>query len=158
MSGFVPWLGKIFGGGKALEQGLETVDKATTGVIAGMDALFYTDEEKAHDSVKVTQMRMDMVKSLQDSFAPRSVTRRVLAIIIVGSTFLHFNIAIVLGLLANLWPKMITIGDKATNAWDGALTYTMSIIAQEIKIALIVVFFYFGYYGVKQIIQKRNGG
>lgn len=151
------WFGKIFGTGKALESGLKTVDTVANSMVSGIDALFFTEEEKSNVSIKSMSMRMDMVKSLQDEFAPRAVTRRILAIIIIGCTFLHFNVAVFIGIMANLYPKMIKIGDKTVNAWTGALEYTASILVQEIKIAMIVVFFYFGYYGVKAIMKQKNG-
>lgn len=151
------WFGKIFGSGKALEQGLKTVDTVAEGMVSGVDALFFTDEEKSNASMKAMATRMSMVKALQDEFAPRAITRRVLAIIIIGSTFLHFHFAVFLGIMANMNPKMIKIGDKVVNAWTGALEFTVSIIVQEVKIAMIVVFFYFGYYGVKAIMKQKNG-
>ena len=152
------WFGKIFGSGKALEQGLTTVNTATEGLVAGIDAMFHTAEEKAAGAMKVLGMRMGMVKALQDQFAPRAITRRILAIIIVGSTFLHFQLAIFMGIMANLYPKMVMVDGKQVNAWAGALQFTLTIIAQEIKIAMIVVFFYFGYYGVKAIMKERKNG
>lgn len=152
------WFGQIFGSGKALEQGLKTVDTATNGVIAGLDAIWHTDEEKAEGQMKVLGMRMGMVKALQDQFAPRAITRRILAIIIIGSTFIHFQIAIFMGIMANLYPKIVMVDGKEVNAWTGALQFTLTIIAQEIKIAMIVVFFYFGYYGVKAIMKEKSNG
>jgi len=152
------WFGKIFGTGKALEQGLKTVDTIADGAVKGFDALFFTEEEKSNQSVSVLGMRMGMVKALQDEFAPRAITRRILAIIIVGSTFLHFQIAIVMGIMANMFPKMIKVGDETINAWTGALEFTLTILVQEIKIAMIVVFFYFGYYGVKAIMKEKSNG
>jgi len=152
------WFGKIFGTGKALEQGLKTVDTVAEGAVKGLDALFFTEEEKSNQSVRVLGMNMAMVKSLQDEFAPRAITRRILAIIIIGSTFLHFHFAVFMGIMANLNPKMIMVDGKQVNAWVGALQFTSSIIVQEVKIAMIVVFFYFGYYGVKAIMKEKNNG
>lgn len=150
------WFGKIFGTGEALNQGLKTIDTVAEGAVKGVDALFFTEEEKSNQSVKVLGMKMAMVKALQDEFAPRAITRRILAIIIVGSTFFHFNLAVFMGIMANLYPKWVKVGEKTINAWDGALQFTISIIVQEVKIAMVVVFFYFGYYGVKAIMKQKN--
>lgn len=149
------WFGKIFGTGKALEKGLETVDTVANGMVSGVDALFFTEEEKSNASMKTMAMRMSMVKALQDEFAPRAITRRILAIIIVGTTFFHFNFVVLMGIMANLFPKIIKIDGKEVNAWNGAIEFVMSVIVQEVKIAMIVVFFYFGYYGVKAIVKQR---
>ena len=153
----ISWLGKIFGTGKALEQGLGTVDKVADGAMRGLDALFYTKEEKSADSIKVTAMRMKMVTDLQDQFAPRSITRRILAIIIIGSTFLHFQVMMALAVCSALWPRFREVGgaDGAmVNVYERALATAGIYLVQEVKIATVVVFFYFGYYGVKAIMKK----
>lgn len=155
------WFGKIFGTGKALEQGLSTVDTVAKGTIAGMDALFYTAEEKSNDSIRVTKMRMDMVKGIQDEFAPRAITRRVLAIIIIASVFLHFQVMMLLACFSALWPRFREITDAAgktvsVNVYQEAMSLAGIYLVEEVKIAMIVVFFYFGYYGVKSVIKARN--
>jgi hypothetical protein len=130
--------GRIFGTEKALESGLRTVEKATDGVIAGIDAAFYTKEEKAADNIRLTKFRMDMVKSLQDECTPRALTRRVLAIIILGHVFLHLDAAIVCFILR----------------MNGAVDFILKLVEAEMTLASIVAFFYFGYYGVKKAFSK----
>ncbi len=154
------WLGRIFGTGKALEQGLGTVDKVADGAMRGLDALFYTKEEKSADSIKVTGMRMGMVKDLQDQFSPRAITRRVLAIIVIGSTFLHLQVMVALAVCSALWPRFREIGGAdgntvTINVYEQAMSAAGVYLVQEIKIAMLVIFFYFGYYGVKSILKKK---
>ena len=130
--------GRIFGTEQALETGLKTVEKATDGIIAGIDKAFYTDEEKMSDQISLTKFRMDMVKSLQDEFTPRALTRRVLAIIILGHVFLHIDAAIACFILR----------------MSGAVDFILKLVDAEMTLASIVAFFYFGYYGVQKIVGK----
>ncbi len=129
------WIGKIFGTEKAIEKGMDTIDTIANGAIRGLDAAFYTKEEKAIDGIKIMAMRMDMVKSLQDENSARSLTRRILAIIILGNFFLHLNAYLVL----RYFNVDLPVGE---------------VLAAESTLVSIVGFFYFGYYGVKKILGK----
>ena len=148
-------LGTIFGTKKAMETGVDMIDRSVTGIISGLDAAFYTKEEKAVDFLKITDRRMTMVEKLQDQFAPRAITRRILALIIVGSTFLHLNLYALLILWGTFWPRYIEVtpGEPKVNALQWGMTQMSSLLVQEIKITLLVCFFYFGYYGVKSGIE-----
>ena len=62
------------------------IDGKTVGHVAsGLDSVFYTDQEQAEGRARTLDMRMGMVKSLQDEFTPRAVTRRILALIIFAN-------------------------------------------------------------------------
>jgi len=78
------WIGKVLGTDKGLETGMKIVEKSVGGIISGIDAAFYTNEEKAHD-IK------EMIFKLQDQFTPRSISRRILAIMF-SSVFLGMAI------------------------------------------------------------------
>lgn len=106
------------------ESGLE---KGLEMINKGVDGAFYTSEEKG-----------DMAKSLQDEFTPRAITRRILAVIVIVHFFVHIN----------LWVWF---------AWRGNANMVKElkeILTIEGKLALTVIIFYFGYYGIKSILKK----
>jgi hypothetical protein len=131
-------LGKIFGTEKAIDKGLSIIDKTVGHVASGLDSAWFTEQEKAEGNIKSLGMRMEMVKSLQDEFTPRAVTRRILALIIFANFFLH----------ANLWVYF---------AWkqNADMVVTMKeLLGMELQLTLLVAFFYFGYYGLKKVLGK----
>lgn len=117
-------IGKIFGSTKSMET-------AVSGGISLLDNAFHTDQEK-------TVERIEMVKSLQDQFTPRSITRRILAVIIYANMFLHINVYL-------FKPSLFHSIDDAKE-----------ILIKEIELGMIVTFFYFGYYGVKKVMNMRK--
>jgi hypothetical protein len=144
--GFLSWM---FGTPKAFEKTAETVGKTIDWVGKGVDAAWYTDEEKAAD-LKASQKDIrDMILKLQDEYTPRSITRRIIAVFVVGTTVLHLTVAIVLAILGALKPVMV----NGVNAWDKSLEITLGLIGQEVNITMIIVFFYFGYYGAVGVVQ-----
>ena len=125
------FLGKLFGTEKAIGKGLDIIDRS-------LDGMFHTGEEKAEEHAKLTDMKMGMVKSLQDEFTPRAVTRRILALIIFGLFFLH----------SNVWMYF---------AWKGneEMALNMKELTKvDVQLTMLVAFFYFGYYGVSKILKK----
>lgn len=144
--GFLSWM---FGTPKAFEKTAETVGKTIDLVGRGIDAAWYTDEEKAAD-LKASQKDIrEMILKLQDEYTPRSITRRIIAIFIVGTTVMHLTVAIVLAIIGALSPVVV----NGVNAWDKSLEITLGLIEKEINITLIVVFFYFGYYGAVGVVN-----
>ncbi len=132
------FFGGIFGTVKAVDKGISLIDKTVGHIASGFDQLVYTDEEKSADSVKLTDLRIGMVKSLQDQFTPRSISRRIFAGIILGNFYLH----------ANLWLIFVYLKNSEM------VTAIKELLKMELQIALLVCFFYFGYYGVKSILKK----
>jgi hypothetical protein len=133
------WLGKLFGTEKAVEEGAKTIRESVDWIGRGIDAAIHTDEEKAAEFKELTQMRMGMVRDLQDQFAPRSVTRRILAVIVFSNFFLHLNLAVIFWYLGL------------------STDFVLNVIEQEADLVLLVAFFYFGYYGIKQAIKQAKG-
>jgi len=119
------WLGKILGTEKA-------INRAVSGGLGMLDDAFHTDQEK-------TVERINMVKALQDQFAPRAVTRRVLAIIIYANTFLHLNTLL-------FFSEWFSVEDIIVK----------EVILKEVELTMIVTFFYFGYYGVKKVMGLKK--
>ena len=119
-------LAGIFGAPKALAAGVKMIGNT-------IDDAIFSDEEKA-------QYQMEMLKQIHDQFAPRAVTRRILAIIIFGNIFLHINAAIVLHFMGK----------------EAGVEFVLSLVKEEMTLGSIVAFFYFGYYGVSKIMQSRK--
>lgn len=60
------------------------MDKLFDGAIKGIDALFFTKEEKAQQSIKVADAQMEYLKTTLSENSARSLTRRYLALAIMG--------------------------------------------------------------------------
>ncbi len=63
------WLASLFGGGK-------TTDKIVDGVIDGVDAMFFTDEEKSVANQKVLDFKLEWMKATQG----QNIARRIIAV------------------------------------------------------------------------------
>ncbi|MCT4648631.1 MAG: hypothetical protein N4A74_26825 [Carboxylicivirga sp.] len=59
-------------------------EKLVDSAIKGIDALFFTQEEKAEQSLKVADAQMEFLKTTLSENSARSITRRYLALAIVG--------------------------------------------------------------------------
>ena len=59
-------------------------DQLVDGAIKGIDALFFTKEEKAQQSIKVADAQVEYLKTTLNENTARSLTRRYLAIAIIG--------------------------------------------------------------------------
>jgi len=132
------WFAKLFGVDTAVDKGLETINKVTGHVASGLDKAVYTDQEKAVNSLKITDMRISMAKSLQDQFTPRAISRRIFAGVVLGNFYLH----------ANLW----LVFKYVKNA--GMAEACKELLVMELQLASLVMFFYYGYYGVKSILNR----
>ena len=60
------------------------IDKAMDSAIKGIDALFFTKEEKAEQSIKVANAQVEYLKTTLSENSARSLTRRYLALAIIG--------------------------------------------------------------------------
>lgn len=124
------WIGKVLGTDKGLEVGVKIIDKSVGGIISGIDAAFYTSEEKAHD-IK------EMIFKLQDQFTPRAISRRILAIMFT---------VVFLGIVTTA--VIFACFGKTTTVKD------IILVAEAFQmgwIMLSIIAFYFGYYGWQQI-------
>ena len=122
----IDYIANLFGSKKGLSNAVSTGTKM-------LDNAFHTSQE-------VTEDNIDMVKSLQDQYSPRSITRRILAVLVFGNYFLHLNFLIAINYFH---PEF-------------DMEPTLSIVASETKIVLMVSFFYFGYYSLKKVLPKKK--
>lgn len=90
------------------------------------DGLHYSGEEK-----------QEMVKSLYDQFTPRSISRRLIAVI-QSSVFVVFSLT---GLVFACLKDRVVVDNIIEVAKSFQLGY----------IQLSIIIFYFGYYGLKQL-------
>lgn len=116
----------------------KTIDKIVDGAISAGDKLFYTDEEKADFRLKVGNQVIKFIGVAGDENSIRSKARRILAILIVGHELLFLDLAAIAYIFSKPEVGKLFLGLAATLA--AATT--------------AVVIFYFGYYGVQNIIGK----
>lgn len=69
------------------------VETAAKGIYNGLDALFFTEEEKAQSRQKQAETIISFAKIAYDQNSIRSITRRWLAFIVVGPTMLFAIVA-----------------------------------------------------------------
>ena len=122
----------------------ETAKNVVDGTIAGIDKAFYTDEEKADNIQKRLELFqqgytiwLEAQKVLVNETTPRSITRRWLAVLILGA-FLILILAAGGAYMFDLaWAEWLI---KCSGYLKG--------------LAMTVGVFYFGYYAVGEVINK----
>ena len=128
------FLGRLFGTKKGMDTALGMADKAVGGVISGIDAAWYTNEEKARDIKEI-------LFKLQDQFTPRSISRRLIAFLFVATFCVAFLVALVFTCL------------KQTDITTNVINLTIAFKFPYIIITIVI--FYFGYYGVEKFKEKK---
>lgn len=134
----------ILTGIKAFLGAPKVVSTIADSVKSGMtmwDNSNFTDQEKAANTLKMTDLWLKIQKATADENSIKSVTRRVLAWGIIGNFLAIVNIGV--GLV---------IADKIT------MVTALKEFIMEVKLgwmALSVVIFYFGYYGISNIRKKK---
>ena len=126
---------------------LELAKQGTEGLISGIDKLVYTDQEKAEFSkeraqiaLQMSAMHIKLMETIGDENTARSIARRRLA----------FMITLVF-LFLILFSAMVWKFDKS---WSDAV---FDRVKSMDTLMVSVVVFYFGYYGVKNIISTAKG-
>ena len=112
--------------------------KIVDAVFSGVDKSVLTKEEivdYAKESAKINQefVRMTMAES-----SPRSITRRVIAVLVLGQYFIAFNVGLV-GIVSG-WYDGKEILSLATDAFEWA--------------SISVIIFYFGNHLLTNVTQK----
>ena len=113
--------------------------KAIETLASGIDNVFYTKEEKAEAAKKAFDQWLEFYKLVNDENTARSITRRYLAIMF-AAVFLFLVLA-------------------ASICWAFNQQYANFLIDITKMISPYVggiMLFYFGYYGVKSVIQSVN--
>ena len=86
-------IGKMLGTEKALERTIESVTK-------GLDALVYTDEEKAQEGAAERSEARSMVVKWMEATQGQNLARRIIALIVTGTWVTQYIVAQFLGLVA----------------------------------------------------------
>lgn len=79
------WFTFLTSGSKAADKIPDMADKVVGGVVSGLDKMFFTDEEKSEASAAAMAAIIDFIKSTASESSARSVTRRILAVMILSA-------------------------------------------------------------------------
>lgn len=127
------WITTLLGTPKIVSTVAETV-KSGVGML---DNAFYTDQEKAANSLKMTDTWLKIQKAIADENSIRSITRRILAWGILVNFLIIIDVGVYLVVAGN------------TNKVNALKTFIID--TKMGWMALSVVIFYFGYYGIQAI-------
>ena len=119
---------------KALDAAADLVEAGANGI----DALFFTDEEKSQASMDTIKLWIEIHKTLANESTAKSITRRILAVMIMGSAMLESLFAIGIYPYNPEWSAMV-----------------IKVLASQGVMIGSVTIFYFGYYAIKQIVGKK---
>ena len=72
-----------------------TAEKAVDGIVSGLDAMIFTDEEKSHASMKVLDFKLKYAEATQGM----SISRRVIAFTISAAWLLLVVLTVAVGLI-----------------------------------------------------------
>lgn len=95
MFGIGATIGKIFGSDRAITSVIDNVSK-------GLDALVYTDEEKAGDAAKDRAAARSMIITWMDSTKGQNLARRLIALCIVSVWLVQYLSCMILS-VAGVW-------------------------------------------------------
>ena len=97
-------IGRLFGSPAAIEGMVQ-------GVTNGLDALIYTEEEKAGDRAKAITEARSMIVNWMDKTQGQNLSRRILAIIITLTWLIQYAIAAGLN-IAVIWVESVEMAAK----------------------------------------------
>jgi len=130
-------LGKIFGTS-------DVTSKAIDSISDGVDAMFYTDEEKAENYKKLIELKSKVRIDELKAYHPYKLAQRVLAFSFVGVyLFVMMN-----GIIGSLY------GLVDMNNVQDAIKFANSMYLGEIT--LTIVAFYFGSGAISGIVESRD--
>lgn len=121
-------IGKVFGTDKALS-------KVVDGVANGLDALVYTDEEKAGDAAKARSEARSMVIEWIAKTQGQNLARRIIALAVTGTWLSMYWLAFLMNLIA-IWAENST-------AWVESAVLTNQAADGMMPAVMLVLGFYF---------------
>lgn len=134
--------GRIFGTEKALESAVDGVKK-------GLDALVYTDEEKAQDSAKERSEARSMIVGWMEATQGQNLSRRLISLVITGAWVSQYIMAQLVTIVA-IWvqdPKVWR--DTAEVLYRGAANMDAAV--------MLILAFYFAAPHMGGIIEALMG-
>lgn len=90
------WLASVFGGSKNSSKTLDIIDTSIKGIGNWIDEKDFTPEEKSKALAKAVDSHLELVKATNNENSTRSVTRRYIAVIIIGWVLLLSTLSICL--------------------------------------------------------------
>jgi hypothetical protein len=121
-------------------KGVDMADKVLDGAVSGLDKLFFTDEEKAEFKQNAGKMYLEHQKIILSENTARSITRRILAVMIIGVFLAGLVFAVA------IW--------KYNSAWAA---FTLKVAGNLSTGFGAIIVFYYGYYAVGNLMDKRKG-
>lgn len=107
-------------------------------VFLGIDKAVLSKEEIVDYSVKAAELNLEFVKLANQESTPRSISRRIIAIFVIGEYVLAFNVGMI-GMISG-W-------------FDGAEIISLSTEAFSWSVGAVIVF-YFGNHLLNSVIPK----
>jgi len=127
--GFLSWfgLGKSV---KAVETGADVVKTFTDGIVDGLDALIYTEEERAKMSQKGAETLLEFFNVFARESSPRALARRALAVKTFDAFFALIFLGVVCRIFGVIEPKLIDVAKDlislATSGIVGGLVLSVA--------------------------------
>lgn len=131
------WLFDLFSSSKKIASAGE---KLIDGAMSGLDKLILTEEEKRDFSVKAGELYLKHQGIIANENTARSITRRILATMIMAIFLLLLVFAVGTWKFYPEWAK-----------------FTLSVASNLSTGFTAIIIFYFGYYAVGNILDKKNG-
>ena len=139
--------GKIFSSDSALEKGVDAA-------IKGVDAVFYTDEEKASDKKEILKEVGKQILEWMAASQGHRLARRVISVAITAVWLLMYVLAAVMNIAAVFVAGNQSLRDSADSLYDYAVSMNGAV--------MLILGFYFAapYMGdlVKSAATKFRGG
>jgi hypothetical protein len=135
-------LGTLFAIPKVATTVADTAANVVTTGATMIDKAFYTDQEKAENNNKLVEMWLKLQSLIANDTGISAVARRGVAYIIMGSFCFLILFACIIWKLDEKWAEFIL-----KTVVDTDLAY----------LALLVGFFFFGFYGYGKYAAKKDG-
>lgn len=107
-------------------------------IFSGVDKSVLTKEELVDYAKKAADLNIEFVKLANEESSPRSISRRVIAILVIGQYVLAFNVGLI-GIVLE-WYDGKEILTQANNAFEWSV--------------VSIIIFYFGNHLLNNIIPK----
>ena len=150
--GFMSWMKGLGKADKIVDTGLDLIQSGAK----GLDAMFYTDEEKAQDKAKnaatIINHAVQMNKLINEGKTASSQTRRILAFAIAGVALCTYLWCVVILSYAYFFSNTEGVIGKA-KAFVGDVIATSNALYVGGAFTAVVILF-FGYYGLNKVIKK----
>jgi len=122
------------------EKVINIADKFLDGAMSGIDKLVFTDQEKVEFSQAAGKAYLEHQKVILKENTAKSITRRILAVMVMGTFLLLLVFSVGIYTIDPEWSKF---------SLQVASTLSTGFTA--------IIVFYFGYYAIGNLMDKRNG-